>query len=70
MCTANCNPACNFTWTYPNGANHFIPSLYIYPLQKNHDGKNKCKGFNYVGYKDNIIVIRLNIIDCSCLIDP
>ncbi|XP_071173994.1 matrix-remodeling-associated protein 5-like isoform X3 [Mytilus edulis] len=60
VCSADCNPACSFTWTYPDGTKHHSPSLYINPLQKNHEGIYNCRGFNDVGFEDESITVTIN----------
>ncbi|XP_052062630.1 carcinoembryonic antigen-related cell adhesion molecule 5-like isoform X3 [Mytilus californianus] len=60
MCTADCNPACRFEWTYPDGTKRNGASLVLSYLQKNHDGIYKCKGFNDVGYKEKIVTVTVD----------
>ncbi|VDI00568.1 CD22 antigen [Mytilus galloprovincialis] len=60
VCSADCNPACSFTWTYPDGTKQYNESLIRYSLEKNHDGIYTCKGFNDVGYQEKKITVSIN----------
>ncbi|XP_063442594.1 carcinoembryonic antigen-related cell adhesion molecule 5-like [Mytilus trossulus] len=70
VCSADCNPACNFSWSYPDGTKEYNPYLYISPLQKNHDGIYNCKGFNDVGFNENTIAVTVNYRPDKILLFP
>ncbi|CAC5385439.1 unnamed protein product [Mytilus coruscus] len=59
-CSARCEPACDFEWTYPNNIKHKDSILRIASLQRIHDGNYTCRAYNVIGYKMSAIMVTIN----------
>ncbi|XP_076111751.1 contactin-1-like isoform X2 [Mytilus galloprovincialis] len=60
ICSADCNPVCNYTWTYPDSSTHVTSYFYEYPLERKHHGEYKCTATNEIGYKEKSVTVIVN----------
>lgn len=59
-CFAECEPSCDFEWTYPDGTELNSTTLPQLVLKKSHHGQYKCKASNGIASKVTTITINVN----------
>ncbi|CAG2214021.1 unnamed protein product [Mytilus edulis] len=59
-CLAECEPSCDFEWTYPDGTQVNSTTLPQLVLKKSHHGQYKCKASNGIASKVTTITINVN----------
>ncbi|XP_063442593.1 carcinoembryonic antigen-related cell adhesion molecule 5-like [Mytilus trossulus] len=60
ICSADCNPVCNYTWTYPDNRTHATSYFYEYSLERKHHGEYKCTATNEIGFKEKSFTVIVN----------